>query len=287
MNVSLTDLKTELVSTEARATQLRTVISGIEALGLGTSKVRSSGPSPAGARKSIYHPNETDIAVLDAMLKFEVSEETPKLQMDWIAAQTGIEKVDVQRSIKYLNTAQQIETQGRGRGTHYEVKVTTNDLQPVDPTTLGDNYRKAGGPTVRQICRAVFNGLEPAQRVAPAKVTEIAQVLYPESNLTRQSFGQVFTKMASAGELLFEGDGRSRKYWRGMDQLDGGSEVPEGFDFAQFFPVEPVAQEPAADTSSDNTDEVDTTQTTVEPTSDDTNDSYDDLENETDNVAVA
>ena len=259
MNVSLTDLKIELSSTEARASQLKIVIAGIVALGLDTGKVRSRGPNPAGARKSIYHPNEIDIAVLDAMLKYEPTEEAPKLQMDWIAGQTGIDKADVQRSIKYLNITNQIETQGRGRGTHYEVKVDVNDLHPVDPTSLGDNYRKAGGPTVRQICKAVFNGLEPAQRVAPAKVTEIAQNLYPDSNLTRQSFGQVFTKMASAGELLFEGDGRSRKYWRGMDVLEGGSEVPEGFDFTQFFAeaiaatVEPTETEVTSDTN-DNDD---------------------------------
>lgn len=256
MNVSLTDLKNELESVEERAGQLRGVISGIEALGLvpgskGKKARAGKGPSPSGARKSIFHPNETDVAVLDAMLSYTTSEEAPKLQMDWIATKAGIDKTDVQKSIKWLNQAGHIETQGRGRGTHYEVKVETNDLQPVDPSALGDNYRRAGGPTVREICRTVFNGLEPAQRVAPAKVTEIAQALFPESNLTRQSFGQVFTKMASAGELMFDGDGRSRKYWRDMDELEGAAEAPTSFDFQQFFPEE--TDEVTDDSSDDDT----------------------------------
>lgn len=210
-------------------------------------------PSPAGARKSIYHPNTTDLRVLDAMLSFVASEETPKLQMDWIAAQTGFDKVDVQKSIKWLGAAGHIETKNRGRGTHYLVKVASNDLQVVDPTSLGSDFRRAGGPTVKSIVRAVFNGLEPLQRVSPAKVTEIAQTLYPDSNLTRQSFGQVFTKMAANGELQFEGEGRSRQYWRDMTKLDGAAETPAGFDFAQFFSAttDSSAETESGDTSSD------------------------------------
>ncbi len=215
-----------------------------------SSKGIKLGPAPSGARKSIFHPNETDIAVLDAMLSFEVSEETPKLQMDWIADKTGIEKADVQKAIKWLNSADYIETQSRGRGTHYTVKVEENNLEKVDPTTLGDSYRKPGGPTIREICRTVFNGLEPAQRVSPAQVTEIAQALYPEQNLARTSFGQVFTKMASSGEIFFEGEGRSRKYWRDMDKIEGGADAPEDFDFASFFPEE------ANEETSENTDSV-------------------------------
>jgi len=284
MNVSLTDLKNELESVEQRATQLRGVISGIEALGLVPGKSRKArlmtrGPSPSGARKSIFHPNETDVAVLDAMLSYSPSEETPKLQMDWISKTSGIEKADVQKSIKWLNSAGHIETQGRGRGTHYEVKVDSNDLQAVDPTTLGDNFRRSGGPTVREICRTVFNGIEPAQRVAPAKVTEIAQALFPESNLTRQSFGQVFTKMAAAGELMFDGDGRSRKYWRGMDQIEGAAEIPEGFDFEQFFTSDTSDEDSSTEDTDDSFDD-DTVEDTVEET---------DMEEteETDDVAVA
>lgn len=244
-------------------------------------------PRPAGARKSIFHPNEIDIKVLDAMISFEASEETPKLQMDWIAEKAGIDKTDVQRSIKWLNTADFVETQSRGRGTHYLVKVQENNLTPVDPTTLGDSYRKPGGPTVRKICRTVFNGLEPLQRIAPAKMTEIAQAIYPELGLTRQSFGQVFTKMASIGEIYFEGNGRSRKYWRAMDQIEDAAEgVPEGFDFSKFFAEEtPAANETETvvedstetteDTNTDNddnfTEDAIVTEDSVE-TTEDTND---------------
>jgi len=189
--------------------------------------------SPAGARKSIVHPNETDIKVFEAMLTFTASPETPKLQMDWISTVSGIDKSEVQKSIKWLSSANKIETVNRGRGTHYNVTSTIDDLHVVDAS--GDNYRKTGGPTVKQIVRAVFNGLEPARRVAPAEVNQIAQKMYPDSNLTRQSFGQVFTNMAKEGHLQFEGEGRSRKYWRGMELLEDAAPSPDNFDFDQFF----------------------------------------------------
>lgn len=242
-----------------------------------SNKLEKTPIKPAGARKSIFHPNNTDILVLSAMLNFVVSEETPKLQMDWIAENTKIEKSEVQRSIKWLNSAEKIETIGRGRGTHYKVLVETNDLTVA--TEEDGNYRKAGGPTVKQIVRAVFNGLEPCQRVSPAKINEISQSLFPESNLTRQSFGQVFTKMASAGELQFEGDGRSRKYWRGVEKLDGAAEVFD-FDFDRFFDSE--------DTTT-STDEQETESEAVETYSDsdnfDDSDDFSDVDSDT-SVAV-
>jgi len=198
--------------------------------------------SPAGARRSIVHPNATDVAVFETMLTFTASPETPKLQMDWISSTSGIDKSEVQKSIKWLSSANKIETINRGRGTHYNVSSTMDDLHVVEQGD-SNSYRKTGGPTVKQIVRAVFNGLEPARRIAPAEVNEIAQKMYPDSNLTRQSFGQVFTNMAKDGHLQFEGEGRSRKYWRGMDMLEDAAPTPTNFDLSTLNSSEDIVVE--------------------------------------------
>lgn len=250
-NQILNQLEQDLAAAVGRVSKIKTAIEAVRALE-GTEKPSRKGVSPAGARKSIFHPNQFDVKVLDAMISFTATEEMPKLQMDWISKETEFEKTDVQRAIKWLNSANLIETIGRGRGTHYKALVTSNDLTVVDESELEGNYRRSGGPTVKQIVRAIFNGLEPATRLSPAKVNEIAQELYPESRLTRQSFGQVFTKMAEAGELFFEGDGRSRQYWRGMDLLEGAAEAPEGFDFDRFFAT---TEETSTDETEDNSSE--------------------------------
>lgn len=254
-NSVLNQLEQDLVTARGRVTKLETAIDALRALdgNAPAAKPRArKSASPAGARKSIFHPNATDVSVLDTMLTFTESEETPKLQMDWISKQSGIEKSEVQKAIKWLNSANKIETVGRGRGTNYKVLVTSNDLQVVDPATVGGSYRRSGGPTVKQIVRAVFNGLEPGQRVAPAKVHEIVLKLFPECGLTRQSYGQVFTKMALEGELQIEGDGRSRRYSRGFDKLDDAADVPTGFDFDQFFDEEVTTDDTTS--TDDNTD---------------------------------
>lgn len=262
MSNLITDLENQLVTAQGHVTKLENAIDALRALDGGDSKPSKRTrakrkPSPAGARKSIFHPNDTDVKVFDAILTFENPSEDNKLQMDWISKTTNIDKSDVQKSIKYLRSTNYITVHGKGRGTHYTPNVTTNDLQAVDPTTLGDNFRTAGGPTVREIVRTIFNSLEPLQQIAPAQVTEIAQSMFPNSKLTRQSFGQVFTKMASQDppELFFEGDGRSRRYWRGTDKLEGAAEVPENFDFSQFFNTETTTTtetEETTTTSDDN-----------------------------------
>lgn len=214
--------------------------------------------SPAGARKSIFHPNETDVKVLDTMLSFQ-GDEAKELTMSWVVEQSGLNKGDVQKAIKWLNSSDRIVTHGRGRGTYYTLNVDQNDLQPVDPDALGSDYRRQGGPTVKAIVRAVFNSLEPAFRVSPADVTLIAQNMFPESKLTRQSFGQIFTKLAKEGDLLFQGDGRSRKYWRGTEKLEGAAEVPEGFDVLPFLPKSEEDQEVVdTDTPEDTVSDTDT-----------------------------
>lgn len=195
---------------------------------------------PAGARKSIYHPNTTDVKVMDAILSFTPDESNEEdqfksLDMSWISEATGIEKANVQKSIKWLNVINYIKTLGRGRGTHYQPVVENNDLVALDPNNLGPEYRPAGGPTVKQIVRTIFNSVEPNQRLAPADVTEISQGMFPEQKLTRQSFGQVFTKMAAAGELFPFGKGRSCEYFRGTEKLEGAAEPTHNYDFEAFF----------------------------------------------------
>lgn len=188
-------------------------------------------PAPAGARKSIFHPDETDIKVLDAMIGFDGD----KLQLGYIVEQTGIDKPLVQKSIKWLAQSGKIITVGKGRGTSYKVNVEENDLVPVDPTQFGDQFRPQGGPTVREIVRAVFNRVEPMTRLAPSKVIEIAMSAFPEKKLNHNSFGQVFSKMATAGEIQPEGEGRNRKYWRGLNMIEGAATISSDVDFSRFF----------------------------------------------------
>lgn len=197
-------------------------------------------PAPAGARKSIYHPNPTDVQVLDVMCRFVPADDKSHVQMSWVMEQLGFsketdpdgfkaKKTEVQRAIKWLNQAGKIKTHGRGRGTFYEVLVPSNDLVAVDPSTLGDEYRLRGGPTVKQIVRAVFNVHEPLERVNPKQVVALADRMFPEMRLKRDSFGQVFTNLEEAGELHAEGDGPTRRYWRGIERLSDAATVPEGF----------------------------------------------------------
>lgn len=274
MSNTLKNLEQDLAIAKGRVTKLQTAIEAIRDLE-GLPAVSRTKASPAGARKSIFHPNATDIAVLDTMLSFSASEETPQLQMDWISKQSGIEKAEVQRGIKWLKSANLIDTIGRGRGTHYTVLTDSNNLSVVDESSLGDNYRKPGAFTVKQYVRAIFNGLEPAQKVSPAKILGIAQQLFPESNLTRQSFGQVFTKMSQAGELQFEGEGRSRQYWRGMELLEDVADVPEDFDFGQFFSSDETSFEQVEE---DNAVESDSEENSDDSDFDSSLDSEDDSE---------
>jgi hypothetical protein len=187
-------------------------------------------PSPAGARRSIHHPNETDVLVLDAFLavkndgteEIKAADVLTKLQ----EKDSSFEKAELQKSIKWFNSANIITTNGRGRGTFYTLNVSTNDLQVVDPSTLA-NYRNPDGPTVVQIVRAIFNSLEPMQRMSPAEVVEAARECFPDQNLERSSFGTVFSQMAKNDELFHAGEGRGRQYWRGPNKLDDAAEFPD------------------------------------------------------------
>jgi hypothetical protein len=192
----------------------------------------------SGARKSIVHPNADDIAVLDAMLKIEgtdlkETEDGPVVAQvfsaDQVVAESNLPKDRVKRAINFLKGSNYVKTYSRGRGTRYEVTVTSNDLQAVNPATLGDSYRKAGGPKVVECVRAVFNTLEPEQKVTPGSIIQMAQQLFPEKNLKKSSFGQVFTNMERNGEVKSEGKAKSRFYWRGSDKLPGAANIPDGF----------------------------------------------------------
>lgn len=242
-------------------------------------------PAPAGARKSIFHPNETDIKVFDAILSFDFTADsegnTPRLQMDWIASESGIEKSDVQKSIKWLQGSDYITTHSRGRGTHYTPKVTENNLEVVDPSTVGTNFRTTGGPTVKEIVKAIFNGLEPLERVSPKQITKMANAFFPEKNLVRESFGQVFTKMAESGDLFCEGEARSRKYWRGMNKIEGAAEISENISFESVYNSIIAKNDESSETTSEDTSSEEINNTTESETSEET------FENQDNTISIA
>jgi hypothetical protein len=216
----------------------------------------SRAPSASGARKSIVHPNANDVLVLNAMLRIDghalldgdknpVTPAVTVFKADEVVAESGLAKDIVKPAINFLKQAGKITTHGRGRGTQYSLNVTSNDLQEVDPSTLGDSYRKSGGPKVIECVRAVFNTLEPEQKVTPGTIIEMAQQLFPEKNLKKSSFGQVFTNMERNGETKSEGKAKSRFYWRGSDKLPGAAEIPEGF--AGYATSDSVSDDSATD----------------------------------------
>jgi len=199
----------------------------------------SRAPTASGARKSIVHPNANDIAVLNAMLTLEgqpltdsdgnaVTPTVNVFKADDVVAACGLSKDIVKPAIGFLKQSDKILTHGRGRGTEYSLNVSSNDLQEIDSSSLGDAYRQSGGPKVIECVRAVFNSLEPEQKVTPGNIIEMAQQFFPEKNLKKSSFGQVFTNMERNGETKSEGKAKSRLYWRGDDKLPGAAEIPDG-----------------------------------------------------------
>lgn len=180
------------------------------------------------ARKSIVHPNQTDVDVLNVVLSSsETRVRSAHILETLLQRGVSVDKSEVARSIRFLVGAGKLQAFGKGRGTTYSSLVATNDLEVVDVSTLSSGkYRMAGGPTVSQIVRAVFNSTNPNDKMSPKEIQEKAARLFPQQNLTRNSFGQVFSKMANSGELMFEGLGRARRYWRGTERLSGAAEVP-------------------------------------------------------------
>jgi len=172
------------------------------------------------ARKSIVHPNRDDLKVLDVILGLGKTENVLKSE---VVEKSGLEKSVVNRSMGWLLSQSVLESSGKGRGTSYKVLVTENKFELADPAS--EQYRKVGGPTVNAMVRAVFNELSEGEKVSPADVMAKAQKMFPDSGLTRSSFGQVFSKAAKNGELFFENEGRARVYWRGSDKLAGAAQV--------------------------------------------------------------
>lgn len=234
--MNVTELKNYAHELRSAADQIDAAVSTVEGLGnltgisSPTKPNRGSAkrsPSPAGARKSIHHPNENDVKVLDAMLSLKT--DTIKAADVLEALNEGsnsFEKPDMQKSIKWLNSSNAITTHGRGRGTSYSLNVSENSLTVVDPASLGGSFRNPDGPEVVEIVRAMFNCLEPMAKVSPSEIVEAAQECFPDQNLERSSFGTIFSQMAKVDELFHEGEGRGRRYWRGPNKLPNAAEIP-------------------------------------------------------------
>lgn len=226
----------------------------------------SAAPAPqqtvraAGARKSIVHPNAQDLKALDCILAFTDEMFTQDMLVTALnEAGIEIDKKALKPTLDFLKV-NYITTHGRGRGAKYSCNVENNNLQVVDTSNLGPAFRQSGGPTVIEIVRAVFNVLEPEQKVSPSQIMKIAMQAFPEKGLQNSSFGQVFTNMATKGEVSVEGKGRSRQYWRIDDKLPGAAEIADDFTIEDIF-------NDASDTTnaqSDNTTEATETTETSE-----------------------
>jgi hypothetical protein len=184
-------------------------------------------PSPSGARKSIVHPNQIDKIVLDCML--QMPDQTQVRKAEVVKALDGqVTASDVDKSIKFFKESGYIETEGKGRGTFYVMKVTSNTIVPQDMNASDTKtYRRNDGPTVIQMVRAVMNGLPANEKVSPAQLKAITKDTFPEANLVDSSFGTVFSQMAKDGEISYEGKGKARVYWRGDDKLENAAPMSE------------------------------------------------------------
>jgi len=196
------------------------------------------------ARKSIIHPNQTDVAVLDSILSLNKTEIRASEVVSAFVVSQGLSDADgvkdylkthegtrtksaITGAFKYLTNELKLVSEGKGRGTFYRLLTTENDLVVANPSNLSPvNYRNPGGPTVSQIVRAVFNSLNPNDKISPKEVQQKAAKFFPDQNLTRNSFGQIFPKMHIAGELFASGNGRAKQYWRGTEKLEGAIDIP-------------------------------------------------------------
>lgn len=182
------------------------------------------------ARKSVVHPNQTDVDVFGVMVALSSSNEEGKIQQEDMVNQyketfgQEVSKSFFSKSLGYFKQENLITVHGKGRGTYYTVNRDTNDLVAVDTSALGENFRTSGGPTVREMVRAAFNALGSAEKVAPRHIKEFVRQMFPSQNLSETSFGQVFTKMAKENEVSCEGEGKNRQYWRELDMIDGAAE---------------------------------------------------------------
>ena len=183
------------------------------------------------ARKSVFHPNAQDMAVFDAMIQYK----DQNVKLDQLVKLTNFSKEDISKSIKFLSAINKVVINGKGRGTFYTTNESQNDLSS-DATFDQNQFRSLDAPSVKSVVRAVFNVIPSLEKVKSSQVIAMALHLFPQANLQKSSFGQVFSALAKDGEIQFDPEvsGRQRLYWRNADKLENAAEMETEFDFLQF-----------------------------------------------------
>lgn len=91
---------------------------------------------------------------------------------------------------------------------------------PCNPCAIEARATKKRANSTKDIhnmVRHAFNSIATGVRKSPREILELTIDMFPDENLSRASFGTVFSDLEYNDEINFIGIGRAREYWRNKD----------------------------------------------------------------------